>query len=128
MKKIISLLIVLLLASIFVGINNVYAAGDAGIDQLITSMDGTSTAVAADDKVGGIINTIIGLLQVAGSGISLIVITILGIKYILASPGEKADVKKSAMPIAIGCVLLFGAVNLIAAIESFTTTGIFKNS
>lgn len=127
MKKIVSLLIVLLLLSMVIEISNVYAA-DAGIGELIQSMNGTSTAAAADEKVGGIINTIIGLLQVAGSGISLIVITILGIKYILASPGEKADVKKSAMPIAIGCVLLFGAVNLIAAVESFTTTGIFKNS
>lgn len=127
MKKIVSLLIVLLLLSMVIEISNVYA-DDAGIGKLINSMNGTSTAAAADKKVGGIINTIIGLLQVAGSGISLIVITILGIKYILASPGEKADVKKSAMPIAIGCVLLFGAVNLIAAVESFTTTGIFKNS
>ena len=111
--------------STIIGINNSYA--DEGINQLITSMDGTSTAIAADDKVGGILNTIIGLMQVAGSGISLVVITMLGIKYIIASPGEKADVKKSAMPIAIGCVLLFGAVNLIAAVEHFTTEGIFKN-
>jgi len=125
MKKVVSILIILLMISTIIGINNSYA--DEGINQLITSMDGTSTAIAADDKVGGILNTIIGLMQVAGSGISLVVITMLGIKYIIASPGEKADVKKSAMPIAIGCVLLFGAVNLIAAVEHFTTEGIFKN-
>lgn len=68
----------------------------------------------------GAINTIIGLLQYVGSGIALIVITILGIKYILASPAEKADVKKSIMPILIGCVLLFGGVNIAGLIASFT--------
>jgi type IV secretory pathway VirB2 component (pilin) len=67
-----------------------------------------------------IINTAIGLLQIAGSGIALLVITLMGIKYILAAPGEKADIKKMATPIVIGCVLVFGAVNLAAIIESFT--------
>lgn len=66
------------------------------------------------------INSIIGLLQFAGSGIALIVITILGMKYILASPSEKADVKKSIMPILIGCVLLFGGVNLAGILATFT--------
>lgn len=70
--------------------------------------------------IPGAINKIIGLLQLTGSGIAIIVVTILGIKYILASPSEKADVKKSILPIIIGCVLLFGGVNLAAAIADFS--------
>ena len=97
-------------------------AADPGISSLVSSMDGTSDASGIGDSHGtkNIINTAIGLLQVAGSGIALLVITILGIKYILAAPGEKADIKKMATPIMIGCVLVFGAVNLAAMIESFS--------
>ena len=38
----------------------------------------------------------------------------------LASPSEKADVKKQILPILIGCLLLFGAVNLVAIISDFS--------
>ncbi len=121
MKKVVSLLVILLTISIIFEISTVYAA-DAGVTKIIENMAGTSNPVeAGGTKVGGVINNVIGLLQVVGTGISIIVITILGIKYILASPGEKADIKKSAIPIVIGCVLLFGAVNLMAAVEEFST-------
>ena len=105
----------------FIGTINVNA-GDAGVNSIITAMDGTSS-IKADDAGSGIattINNIIGLIQLAGTGISLIVVTLLGIKYILASPSEKADVKKQIAPILIGCLLLFGAVNLVAIIADFT--------
>lgn len=77
-----------------------------------------------DNGIIKAINSVIGLLQYVGSGIALIVITLLGVKYILASPSEKADVKKAIMPILIGCALLFGGVNLAAILVKFTN-GIF---
>ena len=97
-------------------------AADPGVSSLVSSMDGTSDASGIGSSHGtkNIINTAIGLLQVAGSGIALLVITIMGIKYILAAPGEKADIKKMTTPVVIGCVLVFGAVNLAAIIESFS--------
>ena len=70
-------------------------------------------------SISKIINTVIKILQYAGTGISVIVVTITGIKYMLASPNEKSDIKKMAMPLIIGCVLLFGAVNLVKLIADF---------
>ena len=121
MKKTVLIFVFILIISLFIGTINVYA-GDAGVNSIITAMDGTSS-IKADDAGSGIattINNIIGLIQLAGTGISLIVVTLLGIKYILASPSEKADVKKQIAPILIGCLLLFGAVNLVAIIADFT--------
>lgn len=122
MKKIIiSLLLIFLLASVFMctyvdaavsipsGIKNGMKQANSG-----TGMGDTQTAK--------VINNVIGLIQVAGSGIALVVITIMGIKYILAAPSEKADVKKMVMPVIIGCVLLFGAVNIAGMIEKFANT------
>ena len=65
-------------------------------------------------------SNVLGLMQMVGTGIALIVITLLGIKYMLASPAEKADVKKQIFPIIIGCILLFGAVNLVALVAGIT--------
>lgn len=36
----------------------------------------------------------------------------------LASSSEKADIKKQAVPIVVGCVILFAAVNLVAIVAS----------
>lgn len=125
MKKIVYILAIIFTFSIVFEIYSVYAK-DEGVDNVIEAMQGTSKGISASGTgVGNIINNVIGILQVVGSGISIIVITMLGIKYILASPGEKADVKKSIMPIGIGCVLLFGAVNLMAAVEEFSN--VLKN-
>lgn len=122
MKKIISILAIILILSMFIGVIKVNAA-DEGVTEIITAMEGTSEAIGAGSHgTAKIINNVIGLLQVAGTGISITVITLLGIKYILASPGEKADIKKTAIPIGIGCILLFGAVNLMAAVEEFSNT------
>lgn len=37
----------------------------------------------------------------------------------LASPSDKADVKKEILPILIGCILVFGGVNIVAAVVDF---------
>ena len=118
MKKTVLSFILILVISLFVGMTSVYA--DAGVDNIIKSMNGTSAIKETSTGIGNTINNIIGLIQLTGTGISVIVVTMLGIKYILASPSEKADVKKQIAPILIGCVLLFGAVNLVAIIADFT--------
>ncbi len=81
-----------------------------------------SKEVSSSNSQGivGAINTVIGLMQVIGTGVSLIMVSLLGIKYLLASVEEKAEIKKTAIPIVIGAVLLFGAVNIIAIIEKFS--------
>ena len=114
MRKIISILIIMLLISLFVGVANVYAADD--LSDIKSGMQNVYILDAGNGGIKGAINTVIGLLQVAGTGIALVVITMLGIKYLIASPSEKADTKKQIMPILIGCILLFGAVNITAAI------------
>lgn len=112
MKKIISILLIMIfiIATFNVSVN---AAFD--INSVITDMNGASN-LGGPSKISNTINKIIGLMQVAGTGIALVVITLLGIKYMLASPSEKADTKKMIMPILIGCILLFAAVNIVSTI------------
>lgn len=116
MKRTILLFCLILIISFFVGTINVYATD---VNAIISSMEGTSEMATDGDGIKSAINNVIGLIQVAGTGISVVVVTMLGIKYLLASPSEKADVKKQIAPILTGCVLLFGAVNLVAIIADF---------
>ena len=93
------------------------------IDDVISGMEGANDYDSGDAEtgIGKALNTVIGFIQYAGSGIAIIVVSILGIKYLFASPTEKADVKKMAVPIIIGCILLFGAVNIAGIIYDFAT-------
>lgn len=109
----------IIILSIILMVSVLHTVSFASVTDLIGTMEGVNTP-AEDEKVQGVINTIIGLLQIAGTGIALITITMLGIKYLMASPGEKADVKKQIMPILIGCILLFGAVTLMSAVYNFS--------
>ena len=52
-------------------------------------------------------NKIIGALQLFGSALSVVVLIILGIKYLLGSVEDKAEYKKSFIPYIIGAVLIF---------------------
>lgn len=90
------------------------------IDTLIGNMGGVKEVEAGstDGRIGKVINAIIKLIQIAGTGVSVIIVTALGIKYMLASSSEKADIKKMATPIIVGCALLFAASNLVAIIAS----------
>lgn len=121
-KKICILLILLLTMSYYLCINTSYA----GIVDDLSEMKNVGEPDKSSNSEGipAAINSIISLLQYVGSGIAIIVVTILGIKYILASPSEKADVKKSIMPIIIGCVLLFGGVNIAKLIANFSDNAI----
>lgn len=95
--------------------------------EVVDLMGNVTTPDNSGSGVKNAINNVIGLFQFAGTGIAVFVVTALGIKYMLAAPSEKADVKKNIMPIIIGCILLFGAVNIVSIIltvsdGSFTAT------
>ena len=74
----------------------------------ITDFKGNTDGNAAN-SVLGISNSIIGILTVAGMAVSIIVLIVLGIKYMMGSTAEKAEYKKTLMPYFIGALLIFGA-------------------
>lgn len=98
-----------ILASYAISGSPVGAIGEIGID---------GSLVGGNGKLGGALKTVIAVLQMAGTGIAIIVVTILGIKYMTASVEAKAEVKKEIMPVLIGMILLFGGVNFTAIVAN----------
>lgn len=64
-------------------------------------------------NIGTGIRTILGIIEVIGTGATIISVTVLGIKYLAAGPNEKVDVKKQMLPFLIGSVLLFSAASVV---------------
>lgn len=116
--KIKKIVIFLLICTCFACIVPTKVSATDYIDTIIDDMKDVNKVEdgSTSGKIGSVINAVIRLIQIVGTAVSVIIVTILGIKYMLASSSEKADIKKMATPIVVGCVLLFAASNLVAII------------
>ena len=54
-------------------------------------------------------SSIAGIIQVVGIITSVIVLMVLGIKYMMGSAEEKAEYKKTFIPYIVGAIILFAA-------------------
>ena len=68
------------------------------------------------ETIKSIGNTIIGIIQIIGTIISVLVLAILGIKYMIGSAEERAEYKKSMKPYLMGAVMVFAITNLLGII------------
>ena len=73
-----------------------------------------NTDSSAATQVTTLGNNIIGIVQTVGTIAAVIVIVILGIKYMMGSAEEKAEYKKTLTPYIIGAVLVLLGVNIVS--------------
>ena len=73
-----------------------------------------------------ILNTILGITQIIGVAVAVIMLIVLAIKYISAAPGDKAEIKKHAVVYIVGAVVLFGASGILGIIKGFTNETVNK--
>ena len=104
--KIVSILrIVLMLACVC---TNVFAA--INMDNIKA---GDTNSDSQMEKIGSVI---ISYITNAAMVIAVVMLAALGIKYMIGSAEEKAEYKKSLLPLVIGAVLVFGAAAIAKVI------------
>ena len=114
-KKYIKIVSILLMVMMVISISvSSFAASGAGVEP--SALSGTAPQDKSIQNVG---NKIIGVLQTVGVVISVIVLIVLGIKYMMGSAEEKAEYKKTMMPYVIGAALIFAASALAQVIYGF---------
>ena len=59
-----------------------------------------------------LVGDILGFVQIVGSAIAIIMIVVLGIKYMVGSVEEKAEYKKTMIPYLVGAICIFAASNI----------------
>ena len=64
-------------------------------------------------NVGG---TIVNIITTIGIIVAVVVLLILGIKYLMGSASEKAEYKKTMIPYLVGAILIFGASAIAKAV------------
>lgn len=63
-------------------------------------------------QLEGVSSGIYNILLICGVIVAVIIASVLGIKFMLGSVEEKADIKAAMVPFIIGCVVVFGAFGI----------------
>ena len=74
-----------------------------------TIIDGLNPTYGDTSGITGVGQKIVNIISTVAVVISVIVLLILGIKYMIGSASEKAEYKKTMIPYLVGAVLVFGA-------------------
>lgn len=118
-------IIVMTIAMIFMLTLPVFAANKStGTTTMSPSEFGSSINVSDNAKtsITGFGGQIVGTLQVVGTVIAVLILVVLGIKYMMGSAEEKAEYKKTMMPYLVGALLIFAAVTIANMVYNFTST------
>ena len=67
-------------------------------------------------SVANIGGQIAGILTTVGMVVAVIVLLVLGIKYMMGSASEKAEYKKTMIPYIVGAILILGASAIVKII------------
>lgn len=94
---------VIIALTVIVSISNICFALSAG------DITGTATDVDTQNSIGKVGNYIATIIRNIGIVLAVILLMILGIKYMVGSAEEKADYKKTMIPYLVGVICLFGA-------------------
>ena len=101
--NILIILITIIMLSTVIIPNYCYAEDSLGLGDL-DDYEGTNPA---STKLVNKANTILGYIRDIGIVLSVVILIIIGIKYMLGSTEEKANYKETLLPYIIGAFLVF---------------------
>lgn len=121
MRKLTKILTVILLVAVMMTMFTTMASAAEGtVGQLFNKQASNTDGLV---NVGG---NIVSIITTIGIIVAVIVLLVLGIKYMMGSAAEKAEYKKTMIPYLVGAVLIFGASAIAKAVvamsESITGT------
>ena len=109
MKRTIKLASVLLLIAVISMTLTTMVSANGGIDAANIAGGLKGTTSNAQNDVAKIGNQLIGIITTVGVVVAVIILLVLGIKYMMGSASEKAEYKKTMIPYLVGAILIFGA-------------------
>lgn len=114
-KSFIVIILIIVINMIFFNINKVQASSISDVikggDNFIAS--GKHGSVTVDGtKLETVSSSIYNVLLVVGMCAAVAISGILGIKFMIGSVDEKAQIKDALVPFVIGCVVIFGAFGI----------------
>ena len=118
------LMIIVVMATIgnvVLAANETKDGGSGTVSGLLDGFDPNNKAIEATDKIQSLGETIVNILQILGIVVAIVVLSIIGIKYMMGSAEEKAEYKKVMVPYVVGAIIIFAATSLVKVVYKLAT-------
>lgn len=112
------IMIVLVFAIAITPLASTVLGADSGVPGTFPSQP----AASGNDGIMGMVNTGWGIVLAVCQIAAFAIIIFCGLKYMFASASEKADLKKSMVPLLIGAILVFGSTFIVNIVMSIVTS------
>ena len=115
--KIVSIIVVIMIA--FMSVSNVVlAAPDLSAD----IKDMANGSGNQPKEVLNLGKTIVSIMQTVGIVVAVVVLLVLGIKYMMGSAEEKAEYKKTMIPYLVGAILIFASTTIVNVVYNIANS------
>lgn len=111
-KLSIIILMTILLITAFINVNY---AGSKVTDLFKGEVTGNETKTL--DTTRSILGIVLNSVRNIGLAVAIIILTVIGIKFMIASPSERANIKQYSMNYVIGAFFLIGAAGIIKIVQ-----------
>ncbi len=113
----------LIMLLVFMVVSSICATAFAGNPALSLkdSLAGASGDGSVNYSFTSIMAAIITVARVIAVGVAIVMILVLAMKYMMAAPGDKAEIKKSAVIYVVGAVVLFAVGGILTIIQKFAS-------
>lgn len=117
--------IILIAIIVFLALSLITCSDATG--KTVTSTFGGTTNPTGASAVVQIISAVLSIVRTAGAGIAVVILMTIAAKYIMASAGDRADIKKYAVNYIIGAIILFGATGILGIVQKFVDASVKYN-
>lgn len=120
------LVLFILMLCVCASILNIYtnAADDYGttmLKELNEVEKGEKEESTATKSINNIVTVVITIVRIIGVTVAIVMLLAVAMKYMAAAPGEKADIKKSAVVYVVGAIVLFAVTGILGIINTFSS-------
>ena len=89
---------------------------------VLDKVQGDTTQAMSVGGLSSTIKNVIGVVQVICYSAAVIMLILIGVKFITASPEGKAEIQKAAIQYVIGAIIVFAAGTLLGIIANMSTS------
>ena len=118
-RKIAIALVICLIVAIVVCENSSFAYDMMATVKSQANSDGDANVTAPVTNIAGAVITI---ARVVCAAVAVVMLVVLGMKYMMAAPSEKADIKKHAVVYIVGALVMFACTGILTIIQKFAAS------
>lgn len=113
MKKVLKIFSIVIISVLLLTNFTIAATDPTDINVFLTEQ----TSVT-DDEIT-VLNSVLSIIQVIGISVAVIMLIVLGMKYMISSVSDRAEIKKHAIVYVVGAIMLFGASGIVQILKQF---------